>query len=144
MINSSLYISVYDFCNHRIKLIFIHETLSHNERDGASNRQGLDCLFNHLFRGRSKKTSKLRVTGLCEGKPTTGKFPAQRESNMGKFFHLMTSSWYRGIIYAKSFIFHDSCAGMLKFFFLSCNIYIIYAKYTEQHCVYEIQKRCQR
>ena len=24
------------------------------------------CLFNNLFRRRSKKTSKLRVTGLCE------------------------------------------------------------------------------
>ena len=26
-----------------------------------------DCLFNRLFRRRSKKTSKLRVTGLCAG-----------------------------------------------------------------------------
>ena len=39
----------------------------HNERDGVSNHQGLDCLLNRLFRCRSKKTSKLRVTGLCEG-----------------------------------------------------------------------------
>ena len=31
---------------------------------------------------RSKKTSKLRVTGLCEGNsPVTGEFPAQRASN---------------------------------------------------------------
>ena len=37
-----------------------------NERDGVSNRWCLDCLFNPLFRHRSKKTSKLRVTGLCE------------------------------------------------------------------------------
>ena len=29
-----------------------------------------------------KKTSKLRVTGLCAGKsPVTGEFPAQRASN---------------------------------------------------------------
>ena len=29
-----------------------------------------------------KKTSKLRVTGLCEGySPVTGEFPAQRASN---------------------------------------------------------------
>ena len=39
----------------------------HNERDGVSNHQPHDCLLNHLFRHRSKKTSKLRVTGLCEG-----------------------------------------------------------------------------
>ena len=39
-----------------------------------------------------KKTSKLRVTSLCEGNsPVTGEFPAQRASN-GKCFHLMTSS----------------------------------------------------
>ena len=40
------------------------------------------CLLNRLFRRRSKKTSKLRVTGLCEGNsPVTGEFPTQRASN---------------------------------------------------------------
>ena len=39
----------------------------HNERDGVSNHQPHDYLLNRLFRRRSKKTSKLRVTGLCEG-----------------------------------------------------------------------------
>ena len=39
----------------------------HNERDGVSNHQPHDCLLNRLFRHRSKKTSKLRVTGLCDG-----------------------------------------------------------------------------
>ena len=35
-----------------------------------------------LFRRRSKKASKLRVTGLCEGNsPETGEFPAQKASN---------------------------------------------------------------
>ena len=38
----------------------------HNELDGVSNHR-LDCLLNRLFRRRSKKTSKLRVTGLCRG-----------------------------------------------------------------------------
>ena len=33
----------------------------------ASNHQPHDCLFNRLFRRRSKKTSNLRVTGLCVG-----------------------------------------------------------------------------
>ena len=36
----------------------------HNERDGIWNRQPHDCLLNRLFRRRSRKTSKLRVTGL--------------------------------------------------------------------------------
>ena len=37
----------------------------HNERDGVSNHQPHDCLLNCLFRRKSKKISKLRVTGLC-------------------------------------------------------------------------------
>ena len=41
-----------------------------------------DCLLNRLFRRRSKKKSKLRVTGLCAGNsPVTGEFPAQRASD---------------------------------------------------------------
>ena len=44
-----------------------------------------------LFRRRSKKTSKLRVTGLCEGNsPVTGEFPAQRASNAEN-----VSIWWR-------------------------------------------------
>ena len=55
----------------------------HNEPDGVSNHWHLDCLLNHLFRHRSKKTSKLLVTGLCEGSsPVTSEFPAQRTSNV--------------------------------------------------------------
>ena len=54
----------------------------HNGRDGVSNHQPRYCLLNHLFRRRSKKTSKHRVTDLCEGNtPVTGEFPAQRASN---------------------------------------------------------------
>ena len=37
----------------------------HNERDVVSNHQRLCCLLDRLFRRRSKKPSKLRVTGLC-------------------------------------------------------------------------------
>ena len=39
----------------------------HNGHDSISNHQPHDCLLNCLFRCRSKKTSKLRVTGLCAG-----------------------------------------------------------------------------
>ena len=53
-----------------------------NGRDGFSYHQPHDCLFNRLFRRRSKKTSKLRVTGLCAGNtPGTGEIPAQMASN---------------------------------------------------------------
>ena len=40
---------------------------SHNGRDCVSNHQPHDCLLNRLFGSRSKKTAKLRVTGLCVG-----------------------------------------------------------------------------
>ena len=59
----------------------------HNERDGVSNHRRNDCLLNHLFRRRSKKTSKLRVTGLCEGN-------SQRASNAGN-----VSIWWRHSCY---------------------------------------------
>ena len=39
----------------------------HNDYCSVSNHQPHGCLLNRLFRRRSKKTSKLRVTGLCAG-----------------------------------------------------------------------------
>ena len=64
----------------------------HNEHDCVSNHQPHDCLLKRLIRRRSKKTSKLRVTGLCEGNSpgSTGEFPAQRASNVEN-----VSIWWR-------------------------------------------------
>ena len=63
----------------------------HNGHDGVSNHQHGDCLLNRLFGRRSKKTSKLRVTGLCAGySPGTGEFPAQMASNAEN-----ASIWWR-------------------------------------------------
>ena len=54
----------------------------HNRRDGVSNHQPPHCLLNRLFRRRSKKTSKRRVTGLCAGNSQgTGEFPTQMANN---------------------------------------------------------------
>ena len=51
----------------------------HNGCDGVSNRQPHDYLLNRLFKRRSKNTSKLHVTGLCEeNSSVTGEFPARR------------------------------------------------------------------
>ena len=53
----------------------------HNDHAGVSNHQPHGCLLNRLFRRKLKKTSKLRVTGLCAGNsPGTGEFPAQMAS----------------------------------------------------------------
>ena len=69
----------------------VAETLQwrYNEPDGVSNHQPRDCLLKRLFR--SKKTPKLRVTGLCEGNsPVNGEFHAQRASNAEN-----VSIWWR-------------------------------------------------
>ena len=50
-------------------------------------QSGNNKLFNYLFRFRSKKISKLRVTGLCaENSPGTGEFSAQKGSNAENVF----------------------------------------------------------
>ena len=70
-----------------------HSTLQwrHNGRGSVSNHQPHDCLLNRWFRRRSKKTSKLRVTGICAGNsPVTGEFPTQRASNTEN-----VSIWWR-------------------------------------------------
>ena len=74
-----------------------------NGRDSVSNHQPHDCLLNRLFRRRSKKTSKLRVTGLCEGNSlVTGEFPAQMASNAEN-----VSIWWRHHAFCNPFLgFH--------------------------------------
>ena len=75
------------------KFTFRRSTLKwrHNGCDSVSNHQPHDCLLNRLFRRRSKKTAKLRVTGLCVGNsPGTGDFPAQMASNAEN-----VSIWWR-------------------------------------------------
>ena len=61
----------------------------HNERDGVSNHRRVDSLPNRVFERRSKKTSKLRVTGLCEGNSLNS---SHKGAVTRKCFHLMTSS----------------------------------------------------
>ena len=54
----------------------------HNELDGVSNHKPREGLLKRLFTRKSKKTSKLCVTGICVGNsPVTSEFPAQRASN---------------------------------------------------------------
>ena len=82
---------------------------SHNERKGVSNPRHLDCLLNHSFKRRSKKTSKLCVIGLCVGNPpVTSGFPSQMASNMENVFswwHQHDGLWQCKVYY--NYIFHD-------------------------------------
>ena len=72
----------------------------HNGRDSVSNHQPHHGLLNGLFRRSSKKTSKLRVTGLCEGNSqVTGNFPAQMASNAENIsiwwrHHVIRAPWF--------------------------------------------------
>ena len=58
----------------------------------ASQITSLTIVYSTVYsRRRSKKISKLRVTGICAGNsPVTGEFPAQRASNAGN-----VSIWWR-------------------------------------------------
>ena len=68
--------------------------------DGVSNHQPHDCLLNHIFKVQIKETSKLHVTGLCEGNSSvTGEFPAQMASNAE-----YVSIWWR----------HRECQEIVK------------------------------
>ena len=72
----------------------------HNGLDSVSNHQPNNCLLSRLFGRRSKKTSKVRVTGLCAGNsPGTGEFPAQRDSNTENvsiwWRHHVIVAWWR-------------------------------------------------
>ena len=79
----------------------------HHGRDSVSSHQPHDCLLNRLFRRRSKKTPKLRVTGLCAGNsPVTGEFPAQMASNAEN-----VSIWWRhhaSYIFIKPYLLKSS------------------------------------
>ena len=72
-------------CTFLNKILWILESLN----DGVSNHQPHHCLLNRLFGCRSKKTSQLRVIGLC-ALNSPGEFAAQMVSNAEN-----ASIWWR-------------------------------------------------
>ena len=108
----------------------------HNERDSVSNHQPHDCLLNRLFRRRSKKTSKLRVTGLCVGNsPGTGEFPAQMASyaeNVSIWWRhhtrcgmeTISSSRGESTSHRQILLSRNQWCGTLLFFYVSLNNYL--------------------
>ena len=82
----------------------------HNKRYDVSNHQRLDGLLNRLFRWRSKKTSKLCVTGLCEGIVVT-------ELNMSAAWYFLSYVLYL------SFIWHNERCYWLKAGIKSLQVY---------------------
>ena len=92
----------------------------HNGRDSVSNHQRHECLLNRLFRRRSKKTSKLRVTGLCAGNsPGTGEFPAQMVS-----YAENVSIWWRHHVLGSRRWLHFGCAAFISFWQIILQIHV--------------------
>ena len=86
--------------------------------DGVSNHQPHHCLLNRLFGYSSKKTPKLRVTGLCAGNsPGTGDFPTQMVSNAEN-----VSVWWRHHVL------------VLLFTTLWCSLSSFYKFWRSLHC----------
>ena len=61
-----------------------------NDHDGVSNHQPHGCSLNRLFRRKSRKTSKLRVTALCAGIHRDRWIPHTKASNADN-----VSIWWR-------------------------------------------------
>ena len=96
----------------------------HNERDGIPGHQPHGCLRYRLFRYRSKKTSKLRVTGLCAANsPVTGEFPAHKASNAEN-----VSVWWR------HHILHAASLTINGFGKIHIDIWMWCCRYTGGYC----------
>ena len=96
----------------------------YNGHDSVSNHQPHDCLLNLLFRRRSKKISKLHVTGLCAwNSPGTGEFPAQMASNAEN-----VSIWWRHHADAN---FAREYRGYIRLFdrYKTCHKYLTDSRY---------------
>ena len=91
----------------------------YNEHDGVSNHRRFDCLLSRLFIRRSKKTSNICFTGLCEGNPpVTGGFPSQMANNAEN-----VSIWWRN---------HEKNRYMVWSFSKPCKLLYSAHKETQQ------------
>ena len=133
-----------------MRLVILSLQWHHNGRDAVSNHQPHDCLLNRLFRHRSKKTSKLRVTGLCAGNSSvTGEFPAQMARNAENI-----SIWWRhydptrqplrafdstvyGIIVLKSISIDYASAASQYASSCSETLLLCNSKTTNLHCIWQ-------
>ena len=94
----------------------------HNECSSISNHWHLECLLKHLFRCKSKKTSKLHIAGLCEGNPLVTSDSLHKGPVTWNMFPLediiMNLKWRRFIVAAQSIIWTENQLAALKMYFL--------------------------
>ena len=111
----------------------------HNGRDGVSNHQPHDCLLNRLFRRRSKKTSKLRVTGHCVGNsPVTGEFPAQ----MASYAEILSISWRHHVLFLVVRRLHRNIISMPRIERLICDQFSNYKIIDELYQLFFKEHMC--
>ena len=98
----------------------------HNGRGSVSNHQPHDCLLNRSCRCKSKKTSKIRVTGLCAwNSPVIGEFHAQKTSNaenVSIWWHhhgVRLFCTYRYVANMRKTIMNDICINMHSWLLLA-------------------------
>ena len=109
----------------------------HNRREGVSNNQPHDCLLNRSFRRRSKKTSKLRVTGLCEGNSpvnSPNKGPVTRKS-----VYLMTSSCGIDVSH-----YRPSIAVLTSAIACTLKLYVLASSHCPHWCIDSSNPSCQQ
>ena len=84
----------------------------HNERDGVSNHQHHDSLLNSSLGRRSKKASKLRVTGFCEGN-SPYKWPITRNMFLFDDVIMVKGKWFKvsaGCCFQNEIALHEEIA----------------------------------
>ena len=96
----------------------------HNERESVSKHRRLDCLTKHLFRCGSRKTSKFRVTGLCEANPPQRQTwytdqPACELTNDNPYFTITGELLYLFIVFC--WIVTAKCPEWVLFLWLWIN-----------------------
>ena len=102
------------FCVH--KLAYCALQCRHNGRDGVSNHQPHDCLFNHILKVLIKENIKAPRPWLCaENSPVTGEFPAQRASNAEN-----VSIWWRHHVHKIAYCVWFHLQHRLSFIFSTC------------------------
>ena len=104
----------------------------HNDHDGVSNHQPHDCLLNRLFRRRSKKTPKLRVTSLCAGiSPGPANSP-QKGPVTRKMFPFDDVILKQNKTHQSTYLVHDSWElfGHVYFTYLNASHYDILFSFT--------------
>ena len=90
----------------------------HNGSGSVSNHQPHPFLLNRLFRRRSKKISKLRVTGLCSGDRI---IPLSKP--IEKYFNLNPKAWWDPKLKAPDSMIERPYMGILSTFLALCEWY---------------------